>query len=118
MFFAAYFISSRGSDYYVGMAQVQNGGLYIGYRSARPKAVTEAYLTHTDERSSLFKYKTTLEVSLTFVGVEQLNRKNIDFVLLLSIFYLLLLSSSRPALATKLRNIHDHNIYQSESLEP
>ena len=27
-------ISSRDSDYYVGMTQVQNGVLYIGYRGA------------------------------------------------------------------------------------
>ena len=28
-------ISSRYRDYYVGMTQVQNGVLYIGYRGAR-----------------------------------------------------------------------------------
>ena len=30
-------ISSRGSDYYVGMMPIQNGVLYIGYRGGAPK---------------------------------------------------------------------------------
>ena len=43
---------------------------------------------YTDEKSLLYKCKTTVEDSLTFVGVKKLKRKYIDFVL--SIFYLLL----------------------------
>ena len=48
-------ISNRGSDYYVGMALIQHGGLHIRYRSVHPKTFAELYQMHTNERSSLFK---------------------------------------------------------------
>ena len=94
-------ISNHGSDYYVGMAPVQNGVLYIRYRITRPKTFTEPYQTHTDERSSLFKCKTTLEVSLTFVGVEKFNRKNIDFVLFIFFFFFFARSSCKSTKRTQ-----------------
>ena len=63
-------ISNCSSDYYVGIALIQNGSLYVGYRNTHPKRFVELYQMHIYRRK-VFTI-TTLEVLLTFVEVEKL----------------------------------------------
>ena len=75
------------------MAQVQNGRLYIRYRSSSHKKTKQrSEKKLTDYITSLFYIaKSTLKTPLTFSKVEKTQHENFDFVHLLSSFLLLLL---------------------------
>ena len=86
------------------MGQVQNGRLYIRYRSSSHKNEAEERKKLTEYISLLYIAKSTLKTLLTFSKVEKTKHESFNFVLLLSPFFDLLLlpsSSSSPSSITK-----------------
>ena len=77
-----YQIRKYGSTSYVGMGQVQNGVLYLRYRSDSVIMKTERCKAFTYKNTSLFYVESTTRLPLIFLKVEKIVRTNIHFALL------------------------------------